>query len=101
MKAFDWIIAIYFFIVERLELSLTIVSIGALIILILVQDNKRKKEIHSLSDELNRVKYDDHKPSVVKGWIKEQLNILYEEVKFMLNEIKSSEMSEGEKDDKK
>jgi regulator of replication initiation timing len=66
----------------------------------LFEENERlRQEIKNLSNKVERATLGSN--PILKKWVKEQLNLLYEEVKFMLNEEKISELADSKKNDKK
>ena len=63
------------------------------------ENESLRQEIKNLSDKVEKATLGSN--PILKKWVKEQLNLLYEEVKFMLNEEKISELVDPKKNDKK
>lgn len=63
------------------------------------ENEKLRQEIKNLSDKVDKATSGSN--PILKKWISEQLNLLHEEVHSMLNEVKSSELMDVKRNDKK
>lgn len=63
------------------------------------ENEKLRQDIKNLSDKVDKARFGSN--PILKKWMQEQLNLLYEEVHSMLNEVKSSELMDVKRNDKK